>query len=58
MRVRSLNLTPDVEEWQKPPEASPDKSRHRVSVPRAMTSPLNGVYPRAVGAHEVDALLN
>ncbi len=58
MRVRSSNLTPGVEEQQKPPGASPEKSRHRVSVPRAMTSPLNGIYPQAVGVPEVDALLN
>ena len=58
MRVRSLNLTTSVEEWQKSPAASPDKSCRRVSVPRATTSPLNGIYPRSVGVHEVDALLN
>ena len=34
-------LTPGVEARRKPPEASPEKSRHHVSVPRAMTSPLN-----------------
>ena len=49
MRIRSSHLTAGVEEWQKPPAASPDKSCHRVSVPRAMTSPLNGIYPRSVG---------
>ena len=58
MRVRSLSLAADVEEWQKPPATSPDLSHHRVSVPRAMTSPLNGIYPRSVSVHEVDALLN
>ena len=58
MRVRSSNLTTGVEEWQKPLAASPDKSYRRVSVPRATTSPLNGIYPRSVGVHEVDALLN
>ena len=58
MRIRSSHLTAGVEEWQKPPAASPDKSYHRVSVPRAMTSPLNGICPRSVGVHEADALLN
>ncbi len=58
MLVRSLNLTPGVEEWQKPPEASPDESRHRASVPHAMASPLNGVYPRSMGEHGGDARLN
>ena len=58
MRVRSLHLAAGVEEWQKPPATSPDKSHHRVSVQRATTSPLNGIYPRSVGVHEVDALLN
>jgi hypothetical protein len=29
-----------------------------VSVPHTMTSPLNGIYPRSAGMHEVDALLN
>ena len=58
MHVRSLDLTPGVEEWQKYPEASPDKSRHRVSVPRVVASPLNGVSPRTVGVHEGDARLN
>jgi len=58
MRIRSSYLTPGVEEWQKPLAASTDKSCHRVSVPREMTSPLNGIYPRSVGVHEVDALLN
>ena len=43
MRVRSLYLTTGVEEWQKPPAASPEKSYHRVSVRRALASPLNGV---------------
>ena len=58
MRVRSLNLTTGVEEWQKSPAASPDISYRRVSVPRAMASPLNGVSSRAVGTHKRDARLN
>ena len=58
MRIRSLSLTPGVEEWQKPPEASADKSHRRASVPHAMASPLNGVSPRPVGEHEGDARLN
>ena len=58
MRVRSLNLTAGVEEWQKSPATSPDLSRRHVSVRRVTTSPLNGIYPRSVGVHEVDALLN
>ena len=58
MLVRSLNLTPGVEEWQKPPEASPDVSRQRASVPHAMASPLNGVSPHTVGVREGDARLN
>jgi len=58
MLVRSLNLTPGVEEWQKPPEASPDVSHQRASVPHAMASPLNGVSPHTMGEHEGDARLN
>jgi hypothetical protein len=58
MRIHSSHLTPGVGEWQKSPAASPDKSYHRVSVPHTMTSPLNGIYPRSAGMHEVDALLN
>ena len=58
MRVRSLSLAPGFEERQKQPGASPDKSRRRVSVPRAPASPLNDVSSRVVSIHGGDASLN
>ena len=57
MRIRSSHLATGVKERQTPPAASTGISRHRVSVPRVMTSPRNDATPRAVGARKGDALL-
>ena len=54
-----LNVSlPVSKDGEKPPEASAEKSRRRVSAPRATASPLYDVQPRPAGEDEVNASLN